>query len=228
MRHPLSLLTREVAPVPLAQRGTALLLQDVHAPFSDLEEGALLREARRKVVRREFDEYAAGVGDAIANAGRLLAAARDLGWPVHYVCWGYRGEAGPSPLQRAMGWDWDVDGPDGRLPDALQPRQGEMVHAKPGWGALGAETLRQALTRDEVRAIVLAGLPFDFGVRHTCLELADSGYRTLLADDATAPLTRAAAAPARGNLAHGTTKLRSTAEILDLMARIPSEGTVWV
>lgn len=228
MRHPLSLLTREVAPVPLAQRGTALLLQDLHAPFSDLAEGALLREARRKVVRREFDEYASGVSDAIANAGRLLAAARELGWPVHHVCWGHRGDAGPSPLQQAMGWTWDLDGPDGRLPGALQPRHDEMVHAKPGWGALQSVTLRQALVRDEVRAIVLAGLPLDFGVRHTCLELADAGYRTLLADDATAPLTRAAAAPARGTLAHGATKLRSTAEVLDLMTRVPSEGTVWV
>lgn len=228
MRHPLSLLTREVAPVPLAKRGTALLLQDLHAPFSDLEGGSLLREARRKVVLREFDEYASGVSDAIANAGRLLVAARELGWPVHYVCWGHRGDAAPSPLQTAMGWTWDLDGPDGRLPDALRPHRHEVVHAKPGWGALGSETLRRALIRDEVRAVVLAGLPFDFGVRHTCLELADAGYRTLVADDATAPITRAAAAPARGNLAHGTTKLRSTAEILDLMARVPGEGTVWV
>jgi nicotinamidase-related amidase len=228
MRHPLSLLTREVAPVPLTATHTVLLLQDLHAPFSDGEGGALAREARRRVVAREFDEYWEAVPTAVANAGRLLAAARELGIAVHHVAWGHRRAASPSALQEAMGWVWDLDGPDGAFPDAVRPRPGETVHAKAGWGALTSPSLRTALADGGFDAVLLAGLPFDFGIRHSCLELADAGYRTLQASDATAALTTAAEAPARGNLAHGATKGRSTAEVLDLLARVPAEGTVWV
>jgi nicotinamidase-related amidase len=228
MRHPLSLLTREVAHVPLTATRTVLLLQDLHAPFTDAADGSLAREARRRFVTREFDEYWDGVPAAVANAGRLLAAARGLGLPVHHVVWGHRRGEAPSALQEAMGWAWDLDGPDGAFPDALRPRPGEAVHAKRGWGALTSPGLRAALADGGIEAVVLAGLPFDFGVRHSCLELADAGYRTLLASDATAALTSAAEAPARGSLAHGATKLRSTAETLDLLARVPAEGTVWV
>jgi nicotinamidase-related amidase len=228
MRHPLSLLTREVAPVPLRVDRTVLLLQDLHAPFTDREGGALAREAQRRWVAREFDEYWDAVPAAVANAGRLLAAARELGMAVHHAAWGHRRGESPSALQDAMGWAWDLDGPDGGYPAELRPRAGETLHPKPGWGALTSAPLRAALAAGGVEAVVLAGLPFDFGIRHSCLELADAGFRTLLASDATAALTTAAEAPTRGNLAHGATKLRSTAETLDLLARVPAEGTVWV
>ena len=227
MRHPLSLLTREVAPVPLTASRTVLLLQDLHAPFADPAEGWLAREARRKFVAREFDEYFAQVPTVVANAARLLDAARHLGLGVHYVVWA-DGPNGLAPLPAAMGWTWQADTLEVAFPDVLRSRPGEAVHAKPGWGALTAPSLRAALAAHGADAVILAGLPFDFGVRHTCFELADAGYRTLLASDATTALTAAAEAPTRGNLAHGATKLRSTDEVLDLLARVPTEGCVWV
>lgn len=226
MRHPLSLLTREVAPVPLSREGTVLVLQDLHAPFADPREGWLAREARRKFVAREFDEYFAQVPIAVANAARLLEAARGLGLAVHHVVWAHEGA--PSALAAAMGWTWRLGGPDAAFPPAVAPAAGERVHAKPGWGALGAPSLRAALAAPGVEAVLLAGLPFDFGVRHTCFELADAGLRTLVASDATAALTAAAEAPTRGNLAHGASKARSTDEVLDLLARVSAEGRVWV
>lgn len=226
MRHPLSLLTHEIPAVPLDPARTVLLLQDLHAPFADPEDGWLARAARRKVVAREFDEYTVQVPTVVANAGRLLAAARRLGLPVHHAVWAHQGE--PGPLARAMGWTWRLGEPDTAFPEAVAPLPGEGVHAKPGWGALTAPGLRHALVAGGVEAVVLAGLPFDFGVRHTCYELADAGLRTVVASDATAALTAAAEAPTRGNLAHGTTKARSTDELLDLLARVPDEGCVWV
>lgn len=226
MRHPLSLLTREVPPVPLDRSRTVLLLQDLHAPFADPDDGWLAREARRKVVSREFDEYLAQVPTVVANAARLLGAARGLGLAVHHVVWAHQGQ--PGPLAEAMGWSWGLGEPDAAFPDAVAPAAGEPVHAKPGWGALASASLRRALTGGGVDAVLLAGLPFDFGIRHTCYELADAGLRTLVASDATAALTAAAEAPTRGNLAHGATKARSTDELLDLLARVPDEGCVWV
>ena len=228
MRHPLSLLTREVAPIALVRKHTALVLHDLHAPFTDPDDGALAREARRRGVEREFDEYWHAVPDALANAARLLEAARDLGLPVHHVRWGHAAGDAPSELQRAMGWVWDLGGDPGRVDERLAPRSGEGLHAKAGWGAWTALSLRSAFQRDEVASVVLCGLPFDFGIRHSCFEFADAGLRTLVASDATAALTAAAEAPTRGNLAHGVTKLRSTAEVLDLLERVAREGTVWV
>lgn len=228
MRHPLSLLTREVAPVALGLSQAALVLQDMHAPFADPRDGALAREARRRGVEREFDEYWGIVPDALANAARLLEAARSLGLAVHHVRWGHAPGEAPSDLQRAMGWTWAFAGGEAGVDERLTPRAGEGVYAKPGWGAWGSPGLRAALRDAQVATVVLCGLPFDFGIRHSAYEFADAGLRTLIASDATAALTAAAEAPTRGNLAHGTTKLRSTAEVLDLLARVPSETTVWV
>ena len=228
MRHPLSLLTREVAPVPLDQERTALVLQDLHAPFTDAREGALAREARRRGVEREFDEYWGVVPDALTNAARLLVAARGLGLTVHHVRWGVAPGDDPSDLQTAMGWTWPLAGDAAAVDERLAPADGEPVHAKPGWGAWGSPGLRAALRDARVTTVVLCGLPFDFGIRHSAYEFADAGLRTLIASDATAALTAAAEAPTRGNLAHGATKLRSTAEVLDLLGRVPAETTVWV
>jgi nicotinamidase-related amidase len=227
VRHPLPLVTREVAPVPLTRR-TALVLQDLHAPFSDPATGALALEAGRRYVAREFDDYWRAVPAAIANAGRVLEAARGLGLAVHHVCWAVPPGGEPSALQQAMGWTWQLDGPQGTFPEAVRPRIGESVHAKSGWGALGTSALAGALRSAGIESVLMVGLPLDFGVRHTLLELADAGYCSLLADDATAALTVTAEAPSRGNLSHGATKLRSTAEVLGLLGRIPAEGCVWV
>jgi nicotinamidase-related amidase len=228
MRHPLSLLTREVAPIALDRVHTALVLQDLHAPFTDASDGALAREARRRGVEREFDEYWSAVPDVLTNATRLLEAARDLGLRVHHVRMAHASGAEPSAFQRSMGWTWDVGGDDALVDERLAPRGDEGQHTKPGWGAWASPELRSALQRDGVRSVVLCGLPFDFGIRHSCFEFADAGLRTLVASDATAALTAAAEAPTRGNLAHGATKLRSAAEVLDLLERVPKEGTVWV
>ena len=164
----------------------------------------------------------------LANAARLLDAARSLGLRVHHVRWGHADGDEPSALQRAMGWAWDLRGDAGAVDERLAPRAGEGVHAKGGWGASTSASLRAALQRDATSDVLLCGLPFDFGIRHSCFEFADAGLRTLVASDATAALTAAAEAPTRGNLAHGATKLRSSAELLDLLERVPTEGTVWV
>ena len=228
MRHPLSLVTREVAPVALDRARTALVLQDLHAPFTDPHDGALAREARRRGVEREFDEYWGSIDHVLTNASSVLAAARTLGLSVQHVQLGHSKGDEPSEFQRHMGWAWDLSGDAGRIDERLAPRSGEARHAKPGWGAWTSASLRASLQAAKVDSVVLCGLPFDFGVRHSCFEFADAGMRTLVVSDATAALTAAAEAPTRGNLAHGATKLRSAAEALDLLDRIPAEGPVWV
>jgi nicotinamidase-related amidase len=222
-RFPLTLLTGAVPPLTLSRAGTIALLQDAHAPFTDFTDGALAREAARRFVLREFDEYAQALPSAIARAAALLAAARAAGIRVHHVTWATAASEAPTPLSRALGWTW---APDDRFPEGLAPAAGDVRHLKGGWSALTSPTLRAALAG--VETVILAGFPFDFGVRHSALALADAGIAVLLAEDATAPITAACGIHTRGMLAHGLTKLRSSAEITDLLARLPSEGRVWV
>ncbi|HEX5500040.1 MAG TPA: isochorismatase family protein [Thermomicrobiales bacterium] len=228
LRHPLTLLTREVPPLELRPGATWLLLQDVHAPFADPEQGALAREAGRKVVLREFDDYFDAMRLIADNLARLVETARRVGLGVVYSCLGHEPGASPSAFQLATGWRWDLAGPDGAFPAGWRPQDGEPIFAKPGWGALGNPAFARFLAEQRVETMLVAGAMFEFGIRQTCGELADRGVGTLVLADAVVPLTSQAQGPAAGAMAHGLTKLRSTAETLDLLAIMARDGVVLV
>lgn len=228
MRHPLPLLTAEVSPLNLSKGHTLLLLQDLHDPFADPELGWMAQTSGSKVVTREFDEYFDTIRLIAPNISLVLSTMRRLGVPVAYSCLGYRGADEPSAWQRAIGWIWDLDGPHGAFPSGWRPQGSEPVFAKPGWGALANESLVTFLEQREIRNVVILGALFDFGIRHTCYELADRGIGSLVISDGVAALTRAGHAATAGNIAHGMTKLRSTAELLDLLQTMRSDGAVLI
>jgi nicotinamidase-related amidase len=228
LRHPLTLLTREVRPLLLRPGATWLLVQDLHAPFADLDHGALAKIADRKIVGCEFEEYADALRLIAPNVEQLAAAARGHGLDVVYSCLGYEGGEEQSGFQQATGWSWRLDGPDGEFPAAWSPAPGERVFAKPGWGAMANPAFARFLEEREVENLLIVGAMFDFGIRQTCYELMDRGLGSLVVSDAVAPLTLAAQGHVAGNLAHGLVKLRSAAEVLDLFAVMRREGTVLV
>jgi nicotinamidase-related amidase len=102
------------------------------------------------------------------------------------------------------------------------------VFAKPGWGALANPAFARFLEQRGIENLVVTGAMFDFGIRQTCYELMDRGIGSLVVSDAVAPLTLAAHEHVAGNLAHGLVKLRSTAELLDLLAIMRRDGMVLV
>jgi nicotinamidase-related amidase len=228
LRNPLPLLTREVPPLSLRPGETWLLAQDMHAPFADLENGALARQARAKVVSREFDEYSDGLRLIGPNVAALVAAARESGLGVVFCCLGHEEDDQPSAFQVATGWCWRLDGPDGAFPAAWRPREGEPIFAKPGWGALANPAFVAFLEENGIRNVLVVGAMLDFGIRQTCYELMDRGIGALVVSDAVAPLTFAAQGHVAGNLAHGMTKLRSTAELLDLLSVMRRDGEALV
>jgi nicotinamidase-related amidase len=228
VRHPLPLLTREVPPLSLRPGQTWLLVQDMHAPIADLENGALARQARAKVISREFDEFSDGMRLIGSNVAALIAAARESGLGVVFSCLGHEGGKQPSAFQVATGWCWNLDGPDGAFPADWRPRANEPVFSKPGWGALANPAFEAFLESQAIQNLLVIGAMFDFGLRQTCYELMDRGIGALVDSDAVAPLTLVAQGHVSGNLAHGLTKLRSTAELLDLLAVMRREGEVLV
>lgn len=109
----------------------------------------MAREARRRGVTREFDEFVAALPDVIAACERVLAAVRAVGLPVHHVRLATPAGGVPASLPRALGWSWDVASPDAAFDPRLGPWADEQVHEKPGWGALSSVSLRQALVKGE-------------------------------------------------------------------------------
>jgi nicotinamidase-related amidase len=227
-RHPLTLLTEEVPALELTVENSCLLLQDLHNPFADPAAGWLAARAKAKVLQREFAEYFETLQQIVPNLQRLLTAIRDLGLQAVFSCFGYFPPDTSSPLQVATGWQWDLSGVDGNFPKPLQPLGNESVFSKPGWGALGNPRFERFLHDHGIVNLLIAGTMLDFGLRQTCYELADRGYHTLVVADGVAALTAAAEDPARGNLAHGLTKFRTTAELLDLLERLRAEQTVLI
>lgn len=228
IRHPLPLLTKEVPRLVLHRRQTIVLAQDLHAPFTDWDAGWLATQARAKVLLREFDEYADALALVRPNWQQVLAAARAQQMKVVYSCLGYQPPQAPSIFQTATNWLWDLSGPAGQFPVDLQPRPAEPIYAKPSWSALGNSAFCTYLAAPPIATVILLGTMLEFGLRQTALALADQGIGVLIVSDGVVPLTQAGGKQAAGELGHGLTKLRTTGELLMLLARLEKEETVYV
>ena len=227
-RHPLTLLTKEVPALELSRDNACLLLQDLHTPFTDREAGWLATQARSKVLMREFDEYFDSLDLVSPNIIRLLNTARDLGLPVVYSCLGHRPPAEPSPFQQATGWTWNLNETEGAFPAPWQPGGDELVFTKPGWGALANAEFERFLRDNTIQNVIVAGTLLDFGIRQTCVELADHSFHSLVVSDAVTSLTQLGRSYVSGNIAHGMTKLRSMGETLGLLHLLDDEGAVMI
>ncbi|MEX2356440.1 MAG: cysteine hydrolase family protein [Thermaerobacterales bacterium] len=228
MRHPLTQVTREVRPLDLRPANSCLLLQDVHAPLTDAEEGWLAEQLRARKLAREFDEYFEQLDLVRPNITMILEEARRMDMPVVFSCFGYQPPAVPSPLQTAMGWLFDLSGEHGRFPAAWRPAGGgEIMDPRPGWGALSG-SLAGFLARRQIENVIVMGSLLEYGVRQSCGELADRGLGCLVVSDGVTALTRDAHGFTAGNLAHGLTKFRTAAELMLLLAVLDSEGRVCI
>ena len=228
MRHPLTLLTNEVPAVRLEPGGSCLILQDVHKPLADVDDGWLARRAREKVLMREFDEYFDTLEIISGNFQLLADACRQSGIVVAYVSLGMSLESRSSAFQEATGWAWKVDGPEWDFPEDWRPSEGDQIFVKQGWGALSSPEFGAYLRDREIGSVIVAGTMYDYGIRHTCFELADQGIASLVASDAVVALTHVGQGHTSGSLAHGLTKLRSTTEIVDLLEVMRGAGHVLV
>jgi nicotinamidase-related amidase len=228
MRHPLTLLTDEVPGIRLEPGRSCLILQDVHNPLADARDGWLARKAAEKVLSREFDEYFETLRLVAGNFRVLAEACRAAGIAVTYVSLGLPLNGHPSAFQKATEWIWDVDGLGWGFSDDWHPNTRDHIFVKQGWGALSSPAFRAFLSEHQIQSAIVAGTFYDFGIRQTCYELTDLGVSSLVASDAVVALTHAGQSHTSGNIAHGLTKLRSTAEILDLLKVMESVGYVLV
>ncbi len=228
MRHPLTLLTREVRPITLTRTNACVLLQDLHHPFADPVLGWLAVRAHKKVLLREFDEYFSELESVTLPITEVLNKARAVGLPVAFSCLGHRKGGGPSGFQVATGWLWDLDGPDGRFPASWSPVAGEPVFTKPSWGALANPEVDRYLSNAGLTNVLVMGSMLDFGIRQTCNELTDRDIGSLVVSDGVIALTSDARSAVTGNMGHGLTKFRTAGEVVNLLAELELVGSVLI
>lgn len=107
-----------------------------------------------------------GADAAVAEAARLLAAARAAGAPVVHVA--HRGRAGSL---------FDRDAPRGQIVDSLTPGPGETVIEKGLPNAFAGTTLAGALEAAGRKDLVIAGFMTHMCVSSTARAALDAGYR---------------------------------------------------
>jgi nicotinamidase-related amidase len=119
----------------------------------------------------------AGIDDAVAEAARLLEAARRAGTPVIHIV--HHGRKGGGGL-------FDPDGPNAAILSAVAPRDGETVLPKSLPNAFAGTELEAALRATGRRELILAGFMTHMCISSTARAALDLGYRTTVVAGATA------------------------------------------
>lgn len=228
IRHPLPLLTKETRPLDIRPDNVCLLVQDVHSPFTDAQDGWLASRARDKVLMREFEEYFFILNLISPNFPRILAAVRELSITVVFSSLGHHASDVASPFQEAMGWDWNLDESVGTFQEAWLPQKGELVLSKPGWSALGNPSFERTLSEKGITNVLVIGTMLDFGIRQTCVDLSDRGIGSLIVSDGVVAMTKAGQEYTSDSIAHGLIKLRTAGETLGLLNVLGREGSVLI
>ena len=118
-----------------------------------------------------------GVEAAIANAARLLAAARKQGTPIFHIA--HKGRAGSV---------FDRDAERGQIVAALAPQSGEPVVEKGLPNAFAGTDLHKLVGAAGRKNLILAGFMTHMCVSSTARAALDLGYRVTI--DASACGTR--------------------------------------
>ena len=228
VRHPFTLVIKETLPLTLTRENTCLLLQDLHSPFTDVDDGWLVNKVNQKVLMREFDDYFHLLDLIRPNIPRVLQTARRMGIRVAYSCLGYGRFESPSLFQRATGLEWDLTTPLGRHPEEWRPLEDEPVFSKPGWSATANTNFTTFLARNNIQNVIVVGAMLDFGIRQTCLDLSDMGIQSLIVGDAAWGLTDAGHIYTNDAVTHGMVKIRTTGELLLLLKTLEHKGSVLI
>lgn len=136
---------------------------------------------------------------AVAPTARLLDAFRRKGMTVVHTKECHRpdlSDCPPAKLSRGKGKLKIGDpGPMGRIlvegepgndfVEALKPRAGEVLIAKPGKGAFYATPLQEELKSRGVTHLLFTGVTTEVCVQTTMREANDRGYESLLVEDGT-------------------------------------------
>jgi ureidoacrylate peracid hydrolase len=172
---------REVSDARLEPERTALLL-------FDFLEGHVNRDAESRL----------RFAPVVANAARLLAAAREAGVTVAYAIADHRADRATSArtlrdtdnrLRPLRPGDPDsplITGgtPEARVVRPLEPAAADFIVPKHRWSAFHGTYLDLALRTRRIDTLVLAGGSTDVGIASTAFAARDLDYNLVIVSDA--------------------------------------------
>lgn len=132
----------------------------------------------------------------LPNIQRLQEAFRSNGLPVIFCGAGSYLEDGSDLPQWLQGFNGlsqmllgqtsipSINDPSWQIDDSISPLKGEIVLNKTSSGPLNSTKLDQTLHNIGINSLVVCGLTTAVCVSQTARELADRGFRVIVADDA--------------------------------------------
>lgn len=220
------------APFPLGPERAALLVIDVQRYFARPDHP--FSQVFERLCPGVTTGYFRRVGETVVpNIRRLLEGFRARGGSVFFTATGTQTGDGrdlPGWLREldqlglaVLGQRvWPrVDDPSWQVDPRVAPVPGEPVLIKCSSGPVASTRLDQTLRHLGIDSVVVTGLTTDVCVTQTARELADRGFQTVIVEDACTTLSEEMHRSALQcfNIAFG--RVRSTVEILDMLAPGP-------
>lgn len=220
---------KEQAPIALDQEKSALLIVDVQRFFATPD--SPFAQVFEKLVPGSTGGYFGRVESTVLpNIQRLQECFRARGLPVIFCSFGsFLGEGQDLPQ-----WlkDFDqlglslfghrvnpaVNDSNWQVDERVAPRPGELVLNKNTSGPLNSTKLDQVLHNAGVNSLVVCGLTTAICVTQTARELADRGFRVLVAEDACTEMSEEMHRMALFNFSFVFGRVRKTQEVVELFA----------
>jgi len=156
----------------------------------------------------------------IANAARLLSAARAAGAMIAYARADHRSDrATHAPIiTDSENRPPVITGgtPDAEIVPELTPRPGEYLVPKHRWSAFYGTYLNHALRTRGADTIVLCGGTTEIGIASTAYAARDIGYNLVIAADACTSPKRDVHARFMGEVFPRLARVRTTAQVLEM------------
>lgn len=215
---------REQAPIALEAERTALVVVDVQRFFTRPD--ADLARVFHTLSPGALDGYFQRVSSTVLpNIKELQNCFRSLRQPVIHCVFGSCTQDG----QDLPCWlkDFDalslhllgrrsnpvVDGESWQIDEAAAPVSGEMVINKTTSGAISSTTLDQTLHNMGITSLVVCGLTTAVCVGLTARQMADRGFRVVIASDACTEQSQQMHQAALLSFSHVFGQVRSTSEV---------------
>jgi nicotinamidase-related amidase len=157
--------------------------------------------------------------DVLKKARSLIDRFHELGAPVALVRVGWSADGGDAPRQvvdrSVAGHAFPADWWD--FPDELGVIDSDIRIIKRQWGAFYGTELELQLRRRGIEHIVLGGIATNIGVESTARNAWELGFGQVFAEDAMSSTSAEHHAFAIENIFPRLGRVRSTAQILDLL-----------
>ena len=157
----------------------------------------------------------------LANAAKLLAAARGVGAMVAYARADHRADGGTTAhtLHDSGARAPLITGgtPEAEIVPELAPRSGEYLVPKHRWSAFHGTYLETALRARRVDTIVVSGGSTEIGVSSTAYAARDLDYNLVIASDACTSAKRDVHEQLMREVYPRLARVRTTMQVLEML-----------